>query len=231
MRMKRNYSGRGFPPLKYCFLQQHRQRLISYHCLRSRPMIIYALVEGITDEAMARRLATIAGHQVGTCYGKRGFPWIRRHAGSFNRLAVSIPILTLLDFMDTGLSCPPEIVRRWLPHPNRQMVFRIVVRELESWLLADRQGAAVFLGVAVEKIPHDPEALNDPKQTLVNLARRSRYSSIRLGLVPQQGTTAQVGRLYSSEIIHFIHELWDPERARINAPSLDRCLLRLAELH
>lgn len=193
-------------------------------------MIIYALVEGITDEAMARRLATAAGHQLGACYGKKGYPWIEQHAESFNGLASSIPILTLLDFMDIGLPCPPEVVRRWLPNLHPHMIFRVVVRELESWLLADREGIANFFRLALEKIPQTSEILPDPKQSLVNLARRARSSSVRSALVPQPGTTAQVGRLYTSEISRFIQEYWNLDQARLNAQSLHRCLLRLEEL-
>ncbi|SMP40079.1 protein of unknown function [Desulfonatronum zhilinae] len=193
-------------------------------------MIIYALVEGLTDEAMAHRLALTSGHQVGTCYGKKGSSWIKKNVGAFNKLATSVPVLTLLDFMDADLPCPPEILDKWLPHRHSRMLFRVVVRELESWLLADREGMAGFLGVPLGKIPLAPENLGDPKQTLVNLARQSRYSSIRSALVPQQGSTAQVGRSYVSEIIQFTSETWNPERARESSPSLNSCLHRLAEI-
>ncbi|WP_459936221.1 DUF4276 family protein [Desulfonatronum parangueonense] len=193
-------------------------------------MIIYALVEGPTDEAMARRLAETSGHQVGACYGKRGSSWIKAKVEAFNKSAASIPVLTLLDFMDADLPCPPEILDKWLPHRHSRMIFRVVVRELESWLLADREGTAGFLGVALSKVPLSPEQLDDPKQTLVNLARQSRYSSIRSALVPQKGSTAQVGRSYVSEINRFTSEIWCPERARELSPSLNSCLRRLAEI-
>lgn len=194
-------------------------------------MMIYALVEGLTDEAMAHRLAVTFGHQVGICYGKKGSSWIKNNVGEFNNLATSVPILTLLDFMDANLPCPPEILDKWLPHRHSKMVFRVVVRELESWLLADREGAANFLGVPLRKIPLTPEKLENPKQALVNLARKSRYSSIRSALVPQQGSTAQVGRSYVSEIIFFISNTWSPERARELSPSLNSCLHRLSEIN
>ena len=194
-------------------------------------MIIYALVEGVTDETMAHRLALTTGHEVGVCYGKKGSSWIKKNVGAFNKLAGSMPVLTLLDFMDTNFACPPEILEQWLPHRHPRMMFRVVVRELESWLLADREGMAGFLGVPLEKIPLAPETVSDPKRTLVNLARRSRYSSIRSALVPQQGSTAQVGRAYVTEINRFIFDLWSPERARNISPSLDRCLQRLAEIN
>ncbi|RJX31177.1 MAG: hypothetical protein C4531_08260 [Desulfurivibrio sp.] len=193
-------------------------------------MILYALVEGPTDEAMTHRLASATGHQITTCFGKKGCVWIKKHVKDFNGLSSSIPVLTLLDFMDTGLTCPPQVVSRFLPRRHPGMLFRVVVRELESWIMADREGLAGFLSVAIGRIPQRPELQPDPKQTLVNLARQSRYPSVRAGLVPNPGSTAQVGRLYTSEISRFIQGDWEPTRARLNAPSLNRCLLRLEEL-
>ncbi len=179
---------------------------------------------------MARKLAVTSAHQVGTCYGKKGSSWIKANVEAFNKLAASVPVLTLLDFLDADLPCPPEILDKWLPHRHSRMVFRVVVRELESWLLADREGTAGFLGVALKKVPLTPEHLSDPKQTLVNLARQSRYSSIKSAFVPQNGSTAQVGRSYVSEVNRFISEIWSPERARELSPSLNSCLQRLAAI-
>jgi hypothetical protein len=81
-------------------------------------------------------------------------------------------MLMLVDFMDTGLECPPEVPVAWLPDRCSKMLLRAVVREIESWLLADASGISRFLGVSVSLVPRDPESLKDPKQSLVNLARR-----------------------------------------------------------
>jgi len=191
---------------------------------------IYALVEGLTDEAMAHRLAKATGHEIAACYGKRGMGYIQKRIADFNGLAGSIPILTLVDFMDTRMGCPPDMVHAWLPHREQGMLLRAVVRELESWLLADRNGIAEYLKIPIVRVPENPESLNDPKATLIHLARRSRSSRIRAGLVPSQGSSATVGREYASGIIHFIRRLWDINRARMNAPSLDHCIRRLEDL-
>jgi hypothetical protein len=53
-------------------------------------MLIYALVEGITDEAMARRLASTTGHEIGACYGKQGSSWIKEHVAAINRFILEI---------------------------------------------------------------------------------------------------------------------------------------------
>jgi hypothetical protein len=83
-------------------------------------------------------------------------------------------------------------------------LLRAVVPELESWLIADRAGLAVWLGIAVATIPPEPERLTDPKQALVNLARRSRHARLREALAPPQGSSHSVGPGYASLIEEFV---------------------------
>lgn len=182
------------------------------------------------DEVLANRLIEYAGCVPGTTYGKKGCGYIKKKVGGFNQAAENINYLTLVAFMDTGLSCPPEILSNWLPYPKPGMLLRAVVNELESWLLADRSSLAQFLKINIERIPLDPEAADDPKQTLVNLARKSRSSKIRSALVPDHGSTSSVGKLYPTEMMKYIQDIWDINLAREIAPSLDRCLIRLGEL-
>ena len=110
------------------------------------------------------------------------------------------------------------------------MIFRAVVRELESWLLADHENLANFLHVSSVLVPLEPEAVSDPKREMVNLARRSRSSSVRSSLVPEARSTAIVGKLYSSSMSNFILNHWDISQAQQRAPSLERCIFRLREL-
>ncbi len=186
--------------------------------------IISSIVEGNLDEAVAIKIVQATGHTAGSCYGKRGAGYIERKIRSFNQTAQSTYYLTLVDFMDTHLDCPAEVVARWLPNPQPKMLFRVVVRELESWLLADRQNLADFLKVNIAKVPLNPERLYDPKQNLINIARRSKSAFVRSALVPDAQSTAVVGKLYDSEMRIFINDLWDIQVARNNAPSLDKCL-------
>lgn len=138
--------------------------------------------------------------------------------------------LALVDFMDTRLACPAEVVNQWLPHRNKQMLFRVVVREIESWLLADTEAMANFLNVEKSFIPTEVEALTNPKQELINIARRSRSKSLRESLVPASQSTAREGILYNPEMIRFVREYWNPDKARINSQSLDKCIQRLEEI-
>jgi hypothetical protein len=192
--------------------------------------LINTLVEGLMDEAVAARVVEAAGHLPGVCYGKKGCGYIKRKLSAYNQSSKSMYYLVLVDLMDTGERCSPEVVAKWLPYPAKKMIFRVVAREVESWLIADREGIAKFLNVSVAGVPSDPESLPDPKLTLVNLARKSRSRQTRDGLVPEEGTGAIVGKLYTSEMVRFIEGQWDIARARANARSLDRCMRRLTEI-
>lgn len=192
--------------------------------------VIHMIVEGVLDEAVANRLIVATDHTPGHCYPKKGFTYIKNKIKDFNKTAITISYLALVDFMDTGLPCPGAVVTTWLPHRQPKMLFRVAVREIESWLLADRENIASFLKVAPTKIPDKPEELNDPKLTLINLARTSRSKTIRSALVPDEGSTASEGRLYTPELVQFVYRQWNPTNACRNAPSLERCCKRLKAL-
>jgi hypothetical protein len=194
-------------------------------------MIVDALVEGPPDAAVARQLIRHCGHEFGVAFGKQGLGFIRAKIAGFNvRARYGNPILALVDAMDTGARCPPEILAAWLPERSPKLLLRAVVPELESWLIADRAGLAAWLGIAVATIPPEPERLSDPKQALVNLARRSRHARLREALAPPQGSSHSVGPGYASLIEEFVLRRWNITGATERADSLRRCIQRLREL-
>ena len=194
-------------------------------------MVIDTLVEGITDEAVARKLIEYTSHSFGTGYGKHGKDYLKKKLFGFNeRTRYGNPILALVDLMDTGLWCAPEVVTVWLPDRFPRMLFRVVVRELESWLLADTKGIADYLKIAETLIPKNPEVLTDPKQTLVNLARRSRLRKIKEAMIPAAGVSTVVGPAYTAAIEEFVIRHWNVNSALNRAPGLQSCISRLREL-
>lgn len=190
------------------------------------------LAEGHLEEAVAQRLARGCGFFVDKVFGKHGWSYVQGRIRALNEAASLAPHLALVDLMDVRPrpDCPASLVRAWLPNRHPNMLFRVVVRELESWLLADREGIADLLHVPLTRVPRLPEEEPDPKRALVNLARRSRSRRLREALVPRAGSTAQVGPDYNPLLEQFILHGWNPTTARAVAPSLDRCLTRLEEL-
>lgn len=195
-------------------------------------LVVDILVEGLLDETVARRLIEYCGHTPGHSFGKKGVNYLRLKAQGFGvKARYGNPILMLVDFKDTGLECPPAVVTTWLPQPCTNLLLRVVVPMIESWLLADREGLAAFLGVSPTLLPTMPETLINPKQALVNLARKSRRKSVRAALTPAKGVSALVGPEYVAALQEFVAQVWDVERAKLSAPSLQRAISRLQALH
>ena len=72
--------------------------------------------------------------------------------------------------------------------------------------------------------------LDDPKQVMVNLARKSRKRDIRDDMIPREGSGHEVGQLYNSRLVEFILNYWSPDEAVKRSDSLYRCISRLREL-
>jgi hypothetical protein len=132
--------------------------------------------------------------------------------------------------LDTDEDCAPLLCRHWLARPAPGMCFRVAVREVESWLLADRAAFSRFMGVPQARIPLSPDTEPDPKRTIVDLARASRYGAISEDMVPRPGAGRDVGPAYTSRLAEFASANWRPEDAARNSDSLARCIRRLAEM-
>ena len=195
------------------------------------PVIVSAAVEGIVDEAVARKLIAHAGGQPGTVYGKNGKLFLRQKIKGYNNAARYTPWIVLVD-LDHDADCAPPLRGEWLSDPAPKLCFRIAVREIEAWLMADSETLAAFLGVARNRVPHNPEDTDHPKEVMVNLARRSRCRAICEDMVPREGSGRPVGPAYTSRLMEYVKNRWRPEVAAQHAESLRRaiaCLARLIE--
>jgi hypothetical protein len=191
---------------------------------------ISAAVEGIVDEAVARRLIVFAGAIPGPAYGKQGKPFLQQRIRGYNAAARHVPWIVLVD-LDADHECAPSLRASWLPQAAELLCFRIAVRAVEAWLLADAERIAAFLRIARSKIPSNPEVLGNPKTAMVALARASKQRDIRDDMVPRDESGRPVGPAYASRLIEFASSSWRPEVAAQRAESLRRaidCLKRLA---
>ncbi len=187
-------------------------------------------VEGLVDEAVLRRVLQCAGLDCTRSYGFRGKDHLLSRLNDYARAACYEPWVVLVD-LDREQVCVPQYILDLVPEPRPPHLYlRVAVRAVESWLLADRQRVATFLGVPVARVPACPDTEVNPKTTLVDLARRSRRTRIRRDIVPRDNSGASVGPLYASRLIEFvvgIQEPWRPDVAAQSSPSLQRCLDRL----
>ena len=192
------------------------------------PSVIVAVEDELSGAVMSR-LISFSGRNfsINRVFNARGNARLKDGMAKFREASRVLPHIVLTDL--DRCPCPPELIENWnakqLPP---QLLFRIAVREVESWLMADREGLAAFLHIDVSKVPQSPETEEDPKRTLVNLARKSRKRRLSQEIVPEAGSSAKIGPLYNTHFVNFVNSGWDIEQARLCAPSLDRTLSRIS---
>lgn len=192
-------------------------------------MVISAAVEGLVDEAVVRQLVGHVGAETAGVYGKNGKSYLRQRLAAYNNAARFTPWIVLVD-LNRDAECAPPLRDEWLHEPAPHMCFRVAVREIESWLIADRERIARFLSVPVSRVPSAPEVIDDPKRVVVELAAQSRRRDIREDMVPRPGSGRPAGPAYASRLIEFVANHWRPKVAARSSDSLKRCLNRLREL-
>lgn len=186
-----------------------------------------ATEDELSEVTLLRIVAEVNRYAIGTAYRRGGFGYLQRTIGGWNSAARGKPFIVLTDL--DAHECPLRLISNWLHverHPN--LLFRIAVREVESWLLADCENLSEFLGVSSTLIPLVPDNLPDPKAVLVNLARRSRSKEVRDRLVPRAGSTAKQGPDYNGCLGPFVRSRWNVGAAQARSPSLARTVARLS---
>lgn len=151
--------------------------------INDTPIKISAAVEGDLDAVVLKRLIKFTGFSPGIIYGKHGKPFIMQHLSGYNQSARFIPWVVLVD-LDMDFDCAPLLKEQRLPNSSQFMCFRIAVRSVESWLLADIEHLAKFLRISATKIPSNPETIQNPKKFLTSLAQNSIRKEIREDMVP-----------------------------------------------
>ena len=192
-------------------------------------VIISAAVEGIVDETVVRKLVVEAGGHPGTIYGKNGKSYLRRQIQGYNNAALRSLWIVLVD-LDRDADCAPPLCEEWVPDPAPYLCFRVAVREIEAWLMADAVSLAKFLSISSSAIPSDPEQLLDPKTEMINLSRRSRRRKIQEDMVPRIGSGRSVGPAYASRLIEYVQTSWRPKVAIKRADSLRRTITCLQQM-
>ena len=198
----------------------------------SNPLVISGAVEGVVDEAVLHRLVELAGARLGPVYGKKGKMHLQQKINGYNHAARISQWVVLVD-LDRDANCAPSLRDSWLPKPSPYMHFRVSVRAVEAWLLADRESLSAFLGVPISRITSEPETESQPKRAMVELAKQSRRREIREDMMPRPSSGRLVGPGYTSRLIEFVADNatgWQPNAAARSSESLYRCLRCLYQL-
>lgn len=188
-------------------------------------IFVQAVVEDTLQEAILHKLLQIYRPDISIIgvSGKKGNSYIKSGIRAFNEASKHLPHIVLADL--DRKPCAPALLAEWINFPtNPKLLFRIVQREVEAWILADRAEIARYIGIPENRIPYNTQELEDPKEHIINLARKSRKRIIR-DIVPQ-GISSQ-GPGYNPLLQEFVFKKWCPERAAQNNTSLQKAINRL----
>lgn len=183
------------------------------------------------SEAMGKRLLKEAGYALEPSPLLRGdgFGYLRSKMDSWCQMAARKPVLLLTD-LDMK-ACPMAVRNDWMGarKPTENLVLRIVVREIESWVLADHDALRTLIGNR-GTLPPDPDALADPKEYLLRLIAKQAPRHIREDLVAEKGAIASQGIGYNAHFGEWVRTQWSPARAADRSQSLRRARIRIGEL-
>lgn len=191
---------------------------------------MFLAVEDRLSEAVGRRLVNSelsAQIEINTLSGG-GNGYLRSNIGKLLQIAHNGFVMLLTDL--DRKACAPLLKDDWLQglHIPEKFMFRVCVREVESWILADREGFADFLDIPRARITSNVDDLADPKGELLRLAKRARRE-VKSELLPHKGNHSQQGLGYNNILSRFVEEVWNGERASENSESLRRTRQRLTE--
>jgi len=189
------------------------------------PIPINLAVEDPLSDGVCRKLLYSSGKEfaIGATFSRGGFGYLKKTIRGFNKAARGTPFLVLTDL--DNAECAPKLQRDWLnaeKHPN--LIFRVAVREVESWLLSHRDAFSAFLGISKRLIPQTVDEVMNPKELLLALASKCRKRELRTDLLPRKNSTTKQGPNYNGRLIEFVQHDWDPVEASKSSQSLKRAL-------
>ncbi|EMU6899336.1 DUF4276 family protein [Serratia bockelmannii] len=193
--------------------------------------ISIATEDVLTEEIITKIILSNGRFEIIHKLGKRGNGYLISKLNNFNELSRGLIVVVVFD-LDLK-PCPvrfKEELERTVANKSDNLKLVISVREVESWILADREGFGSYFKISKDKIDRTPDALLDPKDKIINLARYSKDSAVKRGIPPVAGAASKVGLSYNRLLTDFIQQEWDINRAIQISPSLATAMATINEL-
>ena len=170
---------------------------------------------------------------------RKGFPYNKKGKDNIKKIIPDLKNMNknpnLYIFILTDLdrtNCAPDLVREWFPTGmklSKNIVFRVAVREVEAWLLANRDKLAEFLSIDKSNFTDNPDSLDNPKRYLLELIRKKGRKSMHKRMLPSGGN-ASIGPEYNDRMCDFVINHWDIDIAKANSDSLQRAIRALQQI-
>jgi hypothetical protein len=166
-------------------------------------------------------------YEIYQSYSGNGFGYLKTNIKGFNQASVVNPHFMLTDL--DNYECPVVLINDWIDFELKDnFILRIAVREVESWILADREGLSRFFNVSLVKFPINPDLEPDPKNTLIRLAKRSNRRNLREDIVPIN-VNASIGPNYNGCLTEFVFSKWNIHNAILHSESLRRAYEKIRD--
>ncbi|MFM5035465.1 hypothetical protein [Aeromonas media] len=177
----------------------------------------------ISEVVLSKIVSQVCAGEIVHKLGRTGCGDLIKSIPKYNQLAALHPVVLMLD-LDTRACADEYVSSIFSKLKNREPNFHIIVpvTEIESWLLSDKSTLSVCLGINEKTMPNDPDKLIDPKQTIVNLARKSKLRKIKSELPPAAGEKCPIGISYNSILCEYVKNNWRVDVAKESSPSLKR---------
>jgi hypothetical protein len=181
-----------------------------------------------SEGTISKIIAMRQDFEIDTVYKKRGRNYISENINFFNDSAEGTVYIILadLDFDE----CAPKLVNDWLnENKHHNLILRIAVPEVESWLIADTQNFSRYFNIPKEEIREDVEDLHDAKEYLFFLIRKYCKKDIQDDILPKG--TSTTGKGYNKRMLKYISSYWKPYNAQKNSDSLFRCIKEISNFN
>ncbi|MBN2093090.1 hypothetical protein JW964_25935 [candidate division KSB1 bacterium] len=154
---------------------------------------------------------------------KRGKGYIKNKINNIN----SHSILTFFVLIDLDRTeCAPTLINEWFIRPIRKnLIFRVAIREIEAWLLADISGISAYLKLSEAFLKNEignPDGITDPKLKLISLVDKSNIKDYKIDIVKKEKTSYKQGAGYNTRLNEFVENYWNLPRARTQSRSFEK---------
>ncbi|HDX8444990.1 DUF4276 family protein [Aeromonas hydrophila] len=176
----------------------------------------------ISETVLSKIVSEICAGEIVHRLGRTGCGDLTKNISKYNKLAMLHPVILMLDL--DSRSCADAYVSSICAKIKKDPGLHIVVpvTEIESWLLSDKKTLSACLGVNEKIMPVEPDKLINPKQTIINLARKSKLREIKSGLPPATGEKCSIGISYNTVLCDYVNNYWRVNVAKEYSPSLQK---------